>query len=102
MGTLTSAHHESRTLIRTDLIVNLKIDEFNWAQKLNARIDGIVYPRCMSPRFFRWSTRDRFDARRCLQVMLEWAPTNIVISHGECILEEGTEELSERPGWVMH
>lgn len=93
-------HKASSTLILTDLIINLIVDDFNWLQKRFARFDGIAYPNGKSPRLFRWGTRNRTEARRCYQQMLDWSPNQIVISHGECFYTDGTNELKQRLGWV--
>lgn len=94
-------HKESKTLILTDLILNLKTSGYSAWQRAFARFDGVAYPDGMSPRFFRWSMRNRTAARTCYEQMIAWEPEKVVISHGECMLENGTEEVRNRLGWVM-
>jgi len=94
-------HKVSKTLILTDLILNLKTEGFSAWQRAFARFDGVAYPDGMSPRFFRWSMRNRKAAQTCYEQMIAWAPEKIVISHGECMLENGTNEVRKRLGWVL-
>ncbi len=94
-------HRESKTLILTDLILNLKTDGFNWVQKKFAKFDGIAFPDGGSPRLFRWNMRDRKLARSCYQQMLDWAPDHVIISHGESFFENGLEEVKRRFSWVV-
>lgn len=93
-------HQASKTLILTDLIINVKIDEFGWLQKLFAKFDGLAYPDDGTPRLFRWSMRRPELAKRCYEQMLDWAPDKMIISHGECFLTNATEEVKRRFGWV--
>lgn len=93
-------HHASKTLILTDLILNLRIDNFGWLQKQFARFDGIGFPEGGTPRLFRWSMRDRALAKPCYQIMIDWEPEQIVISHGECFFDNAAAELKRRFAWV--
>jgi hypothetical protein len=93
-------HQSSRTLILTDLILNLRGERFNLAQKVFAAFDGILYPKGSSPRLFRWSMKNLTSARESYRQIIEWDPVNIVISHGECIRGNGKREAEKRLGWV--
>ena len=94
-------HEGARTLILTDLVVNLKTSGFSRWQKLLANFDCVAFPDGASPRTLRWTTRDRKKALLCYERMINWAPEKIVISHGECFLEQGTVEVKRRLGWIV-
>jgi hypothetical protein len=94
-------HTPSRTLILTDLIVNVKTDGYSWWQKLFAAFDGLGYPDGTTPRLYRWSIKSKSAAKAIYQVMIDWEPEKIVISHGEWFREGGTKELTKRLGWVF-
>jgi len=93
-------HRKSKALILTDLVLNLKTDGYSLWQKMLARFDGVAYPDGMSPRFLRWNMRDRKAALICYETILSWAPEKVIISHGECMFENGTEEVKKRLGWI--
>ena len=94
-------HKESKTLILTDLILNLNVEGRSWWQRSFAKFDAIASPDGATPRTLRWSMRDRKSALVCYERMIRWAPEKIVISHGECLLEHGTDEVKKRLGWVV-
>ena len=94
-------HKPSRTLILTDLIINAKTDGYSWWQKLFAAFDGLGFPDGTTPRFYRWSIKSRSAAKAICQVMIDWEPEKVVISHGEWFREDGTKELKKRLGWVL-
>lgn len=93
-------HRKTKTLILTDLVLNLKIDNYSAWQRMLARFDGVAYPDGMSPRFLRWSMRDKTVARACYERILTWAPEQVIISHGECLTKNGTDEVRKRLGWI--
>lgn len=94
-------HRPSRTLVLTDLIINVKTDGYNWLQKLFAKFDNLGYPQGTTPRLYRWSMKSRTTARRVYRTMIEWEPARVIISHGEWFQEDGKKELESRLGWVL-
>ena len=94
-------HISSKTLILTDLIENFKPTAFNWWQKPIARFTGILSPNGKTPIDWRISFLfGKAKARIALDIMLGWRPKNIVISHGECIIDNGFEFLNKSFKWV--
>jgi hypothetical protein len=93
-------HHPSRTLILTDLIINAKTDSYNLFQKLFSAFDGLSYPNGSTPRLYRWSIKSKKAAREVYQTMIDWAPSKIIISHGEWFRKDGLSELKKRLSWV--
>jgi len=94
-------HKESKTLILTDLIVNLNVEGRSWWQLSFAKLDAMAAPEGTTPRTLRWSMRNRRAALPCYERIVSWAPEKIVISHGDCLLENGTAEVKKRLGWVV-
>jgi hypothetical protein len=88
-------HKPSKTLILTDLMINLPIEHLSGMAKLFLRFEGVVYPNGGIPRLYRWLTTNRSNIRQAAERMLDWAPDRIVFSHGE-IFEEGAVEVLQR------
>ncbi|NOX49342.1 MAG: hypothetical protein GXP16_02250 [Gammaproteobacteria bacterium] len=86
-------HKQSKTLIFTDLIVNLKTDGIKFLPRLFLQFEGIVYPHGGVPRLYRWFTRDKKKARKCLEVLLKWSPKHLVFCHGEPFTEDAQKIL---------
>lgn len=93
-------HRQSRTLILTDLVLNLKLDGFSWWQKTFAKFDNVAFPNGKCPRTMRLTMRDRKAALICYERMVGWAPQRIIISHGECFMENGADEVKRCFGWI--
>jgi len=94
-------HIRSKTLILTDLIENFNPADFNWWQKPAAWFASILSPNGKTPLDWRISFLfGKAKARVALDIMLDWKPKNIIISHGECILENGFEFLNKSFKWV--
>ena len=93
-------HHSSRTLILTDLIINAKTDSYNIFQKLFSAFDGLSYPNGGTPRLYRWSIKSKKAARVVYQIIIDWAPTKVIISHGEWFRKDGLSELKKRLSWI--
>lgn len=94
-------HIRSKTLILTDLIENFNPSAFNWWQKTLAWFAGILSPNGKTPLDWRISFLfGKAKARIALDTMLGWRPNNIIISHGECIIDNGFEFLNNSFRWV--
>ncbi len=95
-------HRASRTLILTDLIENFDPATLTGWQRLLARFAGILAPEGRTPIDWRVSFRfgDRDRARAALQILLDWRPENIILSHGRCIFGGGTAFLAKSFAWL--
>ena len=94
-------HSRSKTLILADLIENFKPDSFNSWQRILARMTGILSPDGKTPVDWRLSfTFGKKEARKSLSIIMGWEPDIIVISHGECILENGVAFLKKSFLWL--
>lgn len=93
-------HRASRTLVLTDLIVNVRTDDFGWWPQLFTRFDGIGYPNGITPRLYRATMKSRAQARVVYEKILDWDPARVVISHGEWFRDAGRQEMEKRLRWV--
>jgi len=94
-------HVSSKTLILTDLLENFSSSAFNWWQKPIAWLTGILSPNGKTPIDWRLSFLfGKAKARVALDQMTAWKPTNIIISHGECIIGNGSEFLNKSFRWL--
>ena len=76
-------HKASRSLIFTDLMINLKTDGVKLIPKLFLAFEGVTYPNGGVPRLYRWFSRDKDKAREALSVIRSWEPTRVLFCHGE-------------------
>ncbi|MGB8331246.1 MAG: DUF4336 domain-containing protein [Polyangiales bacterium] len=91
-------HKPSGTLVSADLIENFETADDWWTRaylKL-AGIDG----RIGLSRFLRLAFRDRKDARRSIDQVLQWDFDRIVLAHGKPIESDGLELLRETYTWL--
>ena len=95
-------HVESKTLLLTDLIENFQEDYFSGWRKTVAKIGGILSPNGKTPLDWRLSfVFGKSRAKIAVNRMLSWEPDNIIVSHGECIMGNGTEFLKRSFSWVL-
>lgn len=95
-------HKRTSTLIVTDLIENFDPNTLTWWQKKLAQFAGILSPKGKMPIDWRFSflLGSRAKARESLAVILAWQPDTIILSHGECVLTEGTKFLMSSFSWL--
>ncbi len=94
-------HKKSRTLILADLIENFHPNYLTGFRKAIAKIGGVVSPNGRTPLDWRATfIFNKAKARGSLQVMLNWQPERIVISHGECIDTDALAFLKRSFSWL--
>ena len=86
----------------TDLIENFHPSTLNWGQRLLAKFVGILSPNGRMPIDWRISFYfgNKQKARHSLNNILNWDTENIILSHGECIFENGNEFLQKSFKWL--
>lgn len=94
-------HRATRTLMITDLLVNLRVDDFPAPARWFASFDGIRAPNGGTPRLYRWTQRSREAARECVEWMIGSRPERILFPHGEPFEGEPAEVLREKFAWVL-
>jgi hypothetical protein len=101
MDEVVFMHRASRTLLLADLIENFEVDHLRSGLRWLVRLAGNHHPDGKAPVDLRLTFLGRkHEARACLRRMLAWQPERIVLAHGRCYLERGTEELRRAFRWV--
>ena len=93
-------HRASQTVILTDLIVNVRLNNQSTLGRLIAHIEGVAYPNGGTPLLYRLGMRDRAAGAKAVAAILDWGATQAVISHGEWFREDATKELRKRFAWL--
>jgi uncharacterized protein DUF4336 len=93
-------HKDSRTLILTDLMINLKADGLKLLPRLFLRFEGVIYPNGGIPRLYRWFSNDKAKARDALKVIVGWNPQRIVFCHGEPFDVGAKEVIAREFGYI--
>lgn len=76
-------HKASRSLIFTDLMINLKADRMKLIPRLFLEFEGVTYPSGGVPRLYRWFSSNKAKAREALSAIRAWKPTRVLFCHGE-------------------
>jgi len=93
-------HPASSTILFTDLIQKFDPTSLKGWRLAFMRLDGLVGPRGSTPREWRLSFWNRGAARQSLATVLSWKPERLVIAHGVCVLENGTEAVRQSFRWL--
>jgi hypothetical protein len=93
-------HRPSSTCLVGDLIQRHSEDSFSGWKATVMKLDGMVGEDGSTPREWRATFLNRGPAREALQTALDWEPEHVVIAHGECALENGSEMLRHNLGWI--
>lgn len=95
-------HHASRTLILTDLVVNMEPARLTAFGRLGARLTGTLAPHGKAPVYLRQIVKmKRGEARAALSRMLLDAPSQVVFSHGAWYRDNAAERLRRSLGWLV-
>ena len=95
-------HVGSRTLVLTDLIVNLEAEKLPMLLRPAARLAGIVAPDGKAPIYLRLIIRaKREKATEAAHRLLDWAPDRVVFSHGRWFERDGTAALRRSLRWLV-
>src|SRR3954466_12654109 len=83
-------HKPTRTLVLTDLVVNLEAEKLPWLMRPAARLVGGVAPEGTAPICVRWIVRmRRTEAAAALTRLLAQDPERVVFSHGRWFERDG-------------
>lgn len=95
-------HHDSKTLVLTDLIENFEIDKMGFFQRWLTKLAGNADPDGKAPIDMRLTFSDRKAARNSLDYILAWQPEKIILAHGRCYFENADKELKRAFRWLKH
>ena len=95
-------HRAGRTLVLTDLVLNLEDERVPAATRAYARATGTRAPHGSTPRYLRAAILlRRRDAAAAVERILAWAPERVVFAHGRPFEEDGAERLRRAMAWLV-
>jgi hypothetical protein len=95
-------HVPSRSLILTDLVMNLEGETLPLSSRTYARLTGTLAPQGSTPVYLRLPIlARRRQAAVAAQRLIDWAPEQIILSHGRCVTTDATAWLKRALGWLL-
>ena len=95
-------HKASRTLVLTDLVVNVDAQKLPWALRPAARLAGVVAPEGRASIYLRAVVkRRRAEAAAAARRMLDWRPERVIFSHGRWFDRDGAAQLRKSLRWLL-
>ncbi len=94
-------HKSSRTLILTDLMLNLKTERVKFWPRQFLKFEGAVYPNGGVTRLYRWLTLDRAKAKQALSQIQAWEPQQITFCHGVTFPDNATNIINKEFRWLL-
>jgi hypothetical protein len=95
-------HKASRTLVLTDLVVNLEAEKLPVATRLFARLTGVLAPDGKAPVYLRLIIRTkRAEAAEAARRLLALAPERVIFAHGRWFERDGTAALRRSLRWLV-
>jgi len=95
-------HRPTRTLILTDLVLNLEPDKLPAPMRPLMRLLGVVAPDGMPPPYLRAVVRlRRRAAKQAASRLLELRPERVVFAHGSWFAQDGTDALRRSLRWLL-
>lgn len=95
-------HKPTRTLVLTDLIVNLEPDKLPLATRAFAKLTGTLAPDGKAPAYLRLIIRMRHkEAAAAASRLVAWAPERVIFAHGRWIERDGAAALRRSLAWLL-
>ncbi|GLS90093.1 hypothetical protein GCM10007916_11600 [Psychromonas marina] len=94
-------HRAERVLIVTDLIENFSGNDFNYWQRMVAKMVGILAPHGKMPLDWRLSFMfAKSQARQQLSIIFAWQPKMVIMSHGIIVEQDAHAFLKRSFSWL--
>lgn len=93
-------HRKSGTALFADLLQNYAETWFSGANKMIARMDGMIGAEPRTPQKFRFAFFDRKLARASIAEILWWPAQKVVMAHGTPVTEDAQEFLRRAFFWL--
>jgi len=90
-------HRPSRSLVTTDLIMN--VTEAGFAVRTLLRLFG-AYNRPRTSQLWRFLSKDRPALTACLEQIGAWDFDRIVVGHGHIVESDAKDTFAEATGWL--
>ncbi|WP_204259563.1 DUF4336 domain-containing protein [Lichenicola cladoniae] len=95
-------HQASRTLVLTDLVLNLEASKLPAPIRPLARLFGVTAPDGMPPPYLRAAIkRDRASATKAASRLLELKPERVIFAHGLWFERDATNALRRSLRWLL-
>jgi glyoxylase-like metal-dependent hydrolase (beta-lactamase superfamily II) len=95
-------HRPSRTLVLTDLIVNLEGDKLPLPARAFAWITGVLAPDGKAPAYLRVIVKRRAEtARKAVERLVALAPERVIFAHGRWFERDGAARLRGAFRWLL-
>jgi hypothetical protein len=95
-------HRPSRTLVLTDLVVNLEADKLPLPARAFAWATGTLAPEGRAPAYLRLIVkRRRAAARTAAGELVAFAPERVIFAHGRWFDRDGTAQLRRSLAWLL-
>lgn len=95
-------HKQSRTLVLTDLVVNLEAAHLSAATRAFAKLTGTLAPDGKAPAYLRLIVRlQRQEAAAAAAQLVDWAPERVIFAHGRWFERDGTAALKRSLAWLL-
>lgn len=95
-------HRPSRTLVLTDLVVNLEPDKLPLPTRLFGRAVGVLAPHGRAPAYLRLIIRlRRREAVEAARRLVAWEPERVIFSHGAWFERDGAARLQRSLAWLV-
>ena len=96
-------HQPTRTLVLTDLVVNIEAEKLPWAVRPGARLVGVVAPDGRAPVYLRALIKvKRAEAAAAAKQLIRRRPDRVIFSHGLWFERDGTDRLKASLRWLAH
>lgn len=95
-------HRASRTLVLTDLVINLEAETLSPLSRWWMGMAGALAPEGRAPAYLRWLVKAGGAApREAARRMLDWAPERVIFAHGRWYERDGTARLRRSLDWLL-
>lgn len=95
-------HKPSRTLVLTDLIVNLEPEKLPLPMRLGAGLVGALAPEGKAPAYARIAVKAGGDQPTQAAIrLLQLQPERVIFAHGQWHEQDGTAHLEKSLDWLL-
>jgi Domain of unknown function (DUF4336) len=95
-------HRASRTLVLTDLVLNLEPAKLPALARPLLRLTGTTAPNGRAPVYLRWVIgMKRKEAARAAAQLVAWDPERVIFAHGRWFERDGAAALRRSLAWLL-